>query len=161
IALGLDRIVTEPLAQLLAQLADMALDHRLVDLGVEQAVDLVEDLGLGDPAAAAANEELEDAALAARQRHHLATDLGITAVEIDLDVAERDLGVIGATLLGAALHGVDPGEDLADVDRLADDVVDAGGEQFECLLEISRFVHRNDRGLRTAADHRGEAGAVL
>jgi hypothetical protein len=65
--LGIDRIVTELFAQLLAQLADVALDDVLLDLFVEDAVDRVEDLGLGDAAAALVRQIFEDAALAAGQ----------------------------------------------------------------------------------------------
>ena len=56
------------LAQLLAQLADVALDDVLLDLVVEDTVDRVEDLGLGDAAAPVACQIFQDAALAARQR---------------------------------------------------------------------------------------------
>ncbi len=44
-ALGIDRVKAQPLAQLLAQLADVAFDDVLLDLVVEDAVDRVEDLG--------------------------------------------------------------------------------------------------------------------
>ena len=44
IALRIDRVVAEAMAQLLAQLADVAFHHVLLDLFVEQAVDGVEDL---------------------------------------------------------------------------------------------------------------------
>src|SRR5690606_24033908 len=66
-ALGIDRVETELLAQLLAQFADVAFDHVLLDVLVEDAVDRVEDLGLGKPAAAVGDQVFEDAALAARQ----------------------------------------------------------------------------------------------
>jgi len=61
----------------------ISLDDDLVDLVLEDAVDGVEDLGLGDAAVGVLDEELEDAALAARQRHRLAVDLDIAAVEED------------------------------------------------------------------------------
>ena len=69
--------------QLLAQLADMAFDHVLVDVFVEEPVDGVEDLGFADAPATAAQKELEDASLAARQREGLAVRLGLTPVEVD------------------------------------------------------------------------------
>ena len=50
--LGIDRVESEPPLQLLAQLADMALDHVLVDILVEQPVDRAENLRLGDAPAA-------------------------------------------------------------------------------------------------------------
>src|SRR5690606_21272678 len=66
-ALGIDRVETELLAQLLAQLGDVAFDDVLFDVLVEDAVDRVEDLGLGEPAAAVGDQIFQDAALAARQ----------------------------------------------------------------------------------------------
>src|SRR5262249_41135363 len=96
-ALGIDRVVAEPVAQLLAQLADVALDHVLLDLVVEDAVDRVENLGLGDAAAGIGRQIFEDAALSARQRQRHAVNLGIATVHedahgADLDVVDRLLG---------------------------------------------------------------------
>ena len=66
-ALGIDRVEAELLTQLLAQFADVAFDHVLFDLVVENAIDGVENLGFGDTAPIVGGEELEDTAFATRQ----------------------------------------------------------------------------------------------
>src|SRR3954462_2538288 len=87
IALGIDRIVAELAAQFLAQLAHMALDDVLFDVLVEEAVDCVEYLRLGDALAAVDDEMFEDAPFAPRQRKGVALDLGIAAIEENLHFA--------------------------------------------------------------------------
>ena len=65
-ALGVDRVEAQPVLELLAQLADVALDDILIDVLVEETVDRVEDLGLADASAAATQQKLEDAPLPPR-----------------------------------------------------------------------------------------------
>src|SRR6218665_1538396 len=84
-ALGIDRVETELLAQLLAQLADVAFHDVFLDVFVEDAVDRVEDLRLGEPAAAVCDQVFQDAALTARQREDFVVDLGIATVREDAD----------------------------------------------------------------------------
>src|SRR5262249_47679822 len=74
-----DGIEAEAIAKLLAQLADMALDHALVERRLEDAVDCVEYLRLGDPLAVIADHVFEDAQFAARQGEGTAADLRIAS----------------------------------------------------------------------------------
>src|SRR6218665_1392486 len=90
--LGIDRIDTELLAQLLAQLADVAFDDILFDVFIEDAVNRVEDLGLGNAAAAVGDQILENATLATGKCKNLTLDFRITTVREDTDRA--DVGVV-------------------------------------------------------------------
>ena len=98
-ALGIDRIEVEALAQLLTQLGDVALDDVLFDVLVEDAVDGIEDLLLGDPAAAVCDQVFQDAALTARQREGATFDFRITTIGIDAD--RTNIGVVGERLEAA------------------------------------------------------------
>ncbi len=88
-ALGVDRVEPQTLLQFLAQLADVALDHVLVDVFVEKSVNGVEDLRLADAPAAAAEQKFEYAPLPARKREGLAVHLGLAPVEVDAQFADR------------------------------------------------------------------------
>jgi hypothetical protein len=61
--LGVDRIESQPVLELLAQFADVALNDVLVDVLVEEPIDGIEDLRLADPPAATAQQKFEDSAL--------------------------------------------------------------------------------------------------
>jgi hypothetical protein len=78
-----------------------------------------------------------------------APDLGLASVAED---AQRpDVDEVLAVVAAAADRG-DAGEDLADVDRLADDVVDAGFEQHQRVLKRVMLAECDDRGRRAVAD---------
>ena len=85
VAPGHDRVEAEAVAELLAQFADVALDHALVEGRLEDAVDRVEDLRLGDPLAVVADHIFENAQFAAGQGEGVTADLGVASVEEDLD----------------------------------------------------------------------------
>src|SRR5690606_27928407 len=107
-ALGIDRIETHLLTQLLAQLADVAFDDIFFDFAVEDAVDRAENLRLVETAAAIGNQIFQDAALAARQRKINAVDLRIAAIGKNADRAK--LGAVVAGSGGrarAAADGID------------------------------------------------------
>src|SRR5690606_15206518 len=86
--LGIDGIEAELLAQLLAQLADVTFHHILLNLFVEDAIDRIEDLGLGNAAAAVSDQVFENTALAARQSEDLAGDFRVAAIGEDPDLAD-------------------------------------------------------------------------
>ena len=118
----IDRVMAQAMPQPLAQFADVTLDDILVDVLTEEAVDGIEDLGLRHPAARVVHEILEDAALTARQRQHLAPHFRIAAIGEHPEIADH--GAFGPTPCTCA-DGLDPGQDFAHVDRLADDIVHA------------------------------------
>jgi hypothetical protein len=121
----------------------MALDDVLFDVLVEEAVDCVEYLRLGDALAAVDDEMFEDAPFAPRQRKGVALDLGIAAIEENLHFADdRRLLLHGRC---AALDCADAGKNFSDMHGLAHNIVDAGREKIERLLEGVHFVHRDHR----------------
>ncbi len=136
----------------------MAFDDVLIDVFAEQPVHEIEDLRFRDPPAAIADQIFEDAALAARQRQHLAADLRIAPVGEHANVADELTLVLG---FGAALDRLDPRQDLPHMNRLAHHVVDAGLEQVERLVETFFVVHRDDGGTRPVADQSRQQAAVF
>lgn len=148
-ALGIDRVGTEPLAQALAKFADVAFDHILVDAIVEQAINEIENLRFGDPAAFVRHQIFEDSPFAPWQGQRLAVDLGVAPVGEDPDTAgQRRLHIE----LHAPADRFDSREDLAHVHRLADDIVDARREELERIAQGLGVVHRNDGCARTGPD---------
>ena len=123
--LGIDGVETQPMLELLAQLADVALDHVLVDILVEQPIDGVEDLRLANAPTATAQQELEDPPLPARKRKRFAVDLGFAPIKIDAQFADRHVAVFAEH---TSVDRPDPGDDLAYMNRLAQDVVRPGSE---------------------------------
>src|SRR5206468_1904990 len=105
IALRIDRIVAELAAQFFAQLAHMALDYILFDLLVENAVDRIENLRLGDALATVDDKMFENAPLAPRQRKGVAFYFGIATIEKDLHLADDCRRLLDRH--GAALDGAD------------------------------------------------------
>ncbi|EGE59970.1 hypothetical protein RHECNPAF_1760058 [Rhizobium etli CNPAF512] len=157
-ALGIDRIDAELLAQLFAQLRDVAFDDVLFDLFVEDAVDGVEDLGLGHPATAIGDQIFEDAALAPGQREDFAVDLGVAAIREDADAA--DVGVVGDRLQPAPDRSR-PGEDFAWMDRLAHHVVDAAIEKRKRVFQRGLVADRDHRCHRAIPDRPRQLQAAL
>ena len=78
---------------------------------------------------------------------------GFAAVEIDPEIADRDFSALAQR---AAADRADPGEDLADMDGLAQDVVDAGGEHAERVLERRALFQADDGSLGALADEAGK-----
>src|ERR1700692_3144376 len=111
--------------EFLAQFAHVALDDVLVDILVEQPVDGVEDLRLADAPTATAQQKLEDPPLPARKRKGLTVHLGLAPVKIDVQFADRHVALLAEH---APVDRADPGYDLTHMDRLAQDIVGAGGE---------------------------------
>ncbi len=70
-----------------------------------------------------------------------------------------DLDVL-VFFLDTAADGRDARQDLADVDRLANDVVDAGLEQHERVFEGVMFAERDNRRAGAVADLARRHGAV-
>ena len=127
--------------ELLAKLADVAFHDVLVDVFIEDPVNGVEDLGLREPAAAIANEAFEDPALAAREGQGLAAHFSLASVEIDFEVADRDVAVFAHD---AAADRADASEDLADMDGCAEHGIDAGGRE---LLRFAALLHDVGSGI--------------
>src|SRR5690606_24827448 len=92
--LGIDGVVAQLFAQLLAQLADVALDHVLLGLVVEDAVARVEDLRRRHAAPGIAREEFQDAPCAPRQRQRFAVYLGVAPVDEDAHRPEFGIGLV-------------------------------------------------------------------
>src|SRR5262249_53769229 len=129
----------------------------LLDVLVEDPIDRAEDLGLADEAATAADEILQDAALAARQEHDLALDDRIAAIREHPYIADIDIARI---IFAAAADGLDSRHDLAHMHRLAHDIIDAGSKDLERVLEPRILIQRDDRRLRAAADLLGIVLAI-
>ena len=144
-AFGIDDVVADAQAELLAQLADMAFHDHFVDILVENAVDRIEDLRLGHAPMRVLGKKLQNVPLAAGQGHRLAVHFRIAAVEEDLQPLTFDPTGL---LVGAPPDRMGPGDDFPDMDRLAHDVVNAGGEKFERLIEGAHFAERDDRSGR-------------
>ncbi len=94
--LRIDRIETQTLAQFLAQLGNVAFNNVLFHILVEDAVDGVEDLLLGDPAAAVGNKIFKDPALAPWKGECAIFDFRVAAIGKDPD--GTDFGVGGERL---------------------------------------------------------------
>src|SRR5690606_6883252 len=82
VALGIDGIIAQMMAQTLAQLADVALDHVFIDVLAEEAIDGIEDLRLVQAATEVADKIFKNAPLPAGELQRLTPDLGIAAIEI-------------------------------------------------------------------------------
>jgi hypothetical protein len=65
----------------------VTLDHVFVEARVEEAVNGIEELGLGQPFSLMADQMLENAQFATRKRQRPAADLGVPAVEENADQA--------------------------------------------------------------------------
>src|ERR1700736_6961009 len=89
IANRIDGVVTELAAQFLTQLADMAFNHVLFDIFIENSIDGIEDLGLADAPAAVIDQIFKDSALAPRQWQRNSLELRIPAVEKDPQLANH------------------------------------------------------------------------
>ena len=144
--------------ELLAKLADVAFHDVLVDVFIEDPVNGVEDLGLREPAAAIANEAFEDPALAAREGQGLAAHFSLASVEIDFEVADRDVAVFAHD---AAADRADASEDLADMDGFAEHVIDAGGEEAEGVVERRTLLQAENGRFRALTDELGKMFATM
>src|SRR5271170_1543408 len=136
--------------QLLPQFADMALDHVLVDVLVEESVDSVKDLRFADTPAAAAQEKLKDPPLTTRKREGFAVHLGLAPIEVDPQFANRHMTLLAKH---TAIDRPHSRQDLAHMHRLSHDVVDAGGEQTESVVERVALVETEHRRVRPLPDH--------
>src|SRR5690606_6842166 len=143
IPLRIDRVVTQPLAQAFAQFADVAFDDRFVDVFSKKPVHRVENLALGDAPSLVHHEILQYAPLAAWQGQRLPFHLRVAPIEEHAQV----------TRLGALIHCVplrtpadrlDPRQELADLARLAQDIIHARREQLEPFLQRPLLVHPDD-----------------
>src|ERR1700736_4141100 len=142
IANRVDRVVTEVAAQFLTQLADMAFNHVLFDILVENSVDGIEDLGLAHAPAAMIDQIFKDSALAPRQWQRNSLELRIPAVEKDPQFANH--GTVALALVPAP-DCSEPGEYFANMDRFAHHVIDARREQIPLLLETRCVAHCDHR----------------
>ncbi len=127
----------------------MALDDVLVDVLVEKTVDGVEDLRLADAPAATAQQEFEDAPLAARKRKRVAVHLGLAPVEIDAELADRHMAFFAKD---APIDRSDARQDFAHVHGFAHHVVDPGGEQAQRVVERVALVQAEHRRVGALAD---------
>src|SRR6185437_3259302 len=148
-ALGIDRVEAQPVLQFLAQLADVAFDHVLVDVLVEEPVDGVEDLRLADAPAAAAQQKFEDPPLPPRERKRLAVRLGLAPIEIDAEFPDRHMPLLTEH---APVDGADPRDNLAHMHGLPQDVVRPGGEQTQRVVERMTLIEAQNRRVRPLAD---------
>ena len=137
----------------LRSLRDVALDHVLLDLVVEDAVDRVEDLGLGDAAAAVGSPRYSR-----MRRSRRGSGRGSPSISGSRPSMKMRIAPISADCCSscdAAADRRDARQDLADVDRLADDVVDAGLEQHQRVLERVLIAERDHRRTGAVADPAG------
>jgi hypothetical protein len=158
IALGIDGIVTHAVLQLPAQLADMALDDVFIDVFIENAVDRVENLRLGKTPAAVSSQTFENAPLSSGQRQRRPAHFGLPPVEKNHQIADRDVAVL---MQRAAADRPDPGEDFPDMHRLPQDIVDAGREQTQGVVERGTLLETDHRRPRAFADQLGKMPATL
>jgi len=77
VTLRIDRVVSKPLSETLAQAADVTLDNVFIHGLIEEAVYGVEDLYFCDAPVLSGSQELQDSTLAARQPENFATYDGI------------------------------------------------------------------------------------
>src|ERR1700730_11829761 len=152
IANRIDGVVTELAAQFLAQLADMAFNHVLFDILVENSVDGIEDLGLAHAPAAMIDQIFKDSALAPWQRQRNSLELRIPAVEKAPQFANH--GTV-ALALAPAPDCSHPGQYFANMDRFAHHVINPRREQIQRLLETRCFVHGDYRSTGAILDHLG------
>src|SRR5271156_1145282 len=147
--LRIDRVEPQSVLEFLAQLADVALDDVLVDVLVEEPIDGIEDLGLADPPATAAQQKFEDSPLPAGQGKGPSVRLGLAAVKIDAQFADPHMSLLAEH---APVDRSDPGHDFAHMDRLAQDIVRAGGEQAQCIVERVTLVEAKNGRVRALAN---------
>jgi hypothetical protein len=135
----------------------VALDHVFVEARVEEAVNGIEELVLGQPFSLMADQMLENAQFATRKRQRPAADLGVPAVEENADQA--GCRFVGAAA-GSPANDRGANQDLANVNRDVDDIVDPGLEQFDGVLKLFQVVEGDDRRPRPVANALRNAGAV-
>src|SRR5690606_8171285 len=161
VALGIDRIEAKLRAKLLAQLADVAFNDVLLDLLIEDSVNGVEDLGLGHPARRVARQIFEDTPFAPRQGERLAIDFRVAPIREDPHRTNGDETCI--LMLSAAPDSADARQDLANMHRLAYDIVNAGFEQsqraFQRIL-LGKCNHWCIRPITDASRRHLRSGAL-
>src|SRR6187551_3694713 len=118
-------------AQLLAQLADVTLDHVLVEARIEQSVNGVEELGFRQPFSLMLDQALKRTQLATRQSQYPAADFGVPAVEKNTDQAGRCF----VRLPASSANDRSANQNLANMNRDVNNVVDASLEQLDGVLE--------------------------
>src|SRR5260370_36166115 len=136
--------------EFLAQLADMALDHILVDVLIEETIDRIEDLRFTQAPAAAAQQIFKNALLAARKRKRLAVHLGLAPVEVDAQFADDHVALLAED---AAVDRSYARQNLTHVHGFSHNVIDSGGEQTERVVERVTLVEAKDRRVCALADH--------
>ena len=104
-----------------------------------------------------ADQMLENAQFATRKRQRPAADLGVPAVEENADQA--GCRFVGAAA-GSPANDRGANQDLANVNRDVDDIVDPGLEQFDGVLKLFQVVEGDDRRPRPVANALRNAGAV-
>jgi hypothetical protein len=114
--------MTELAAQFFTQLADMAFDHILFDIFVKNSIDGIEDLSLADASAPVIDQIFKDPALTPRQWQRNSLELGISAIKKDAQLA--NLGGVALALVPAP-DGTHPGQYFTNMDRFANNVIDA------------------------------------
>ena len=120
--------------QLLAQVADVGLDHVAVPAEVV-VPHVVEDLGLGQHVARIEEEEPEQVELGGGERDGLAGPGHLVGVLVHLDVGEREDALVLGLAPDAAQDGMHPGHDLGQGERLGHVVVAADGEPGHLVLD--------------------------
>ena len=136
----------------------MALDYALVKRRLEDAVDRVEYLRLGDPFAMVADHVFENAQFAAGQGESTAADLRIAPVEKDLDAGFARLRQIAVPAAGDCGCS---GENFAKMNRNVHHVVDTGFEQLQRVLEHLVAAQGNDRSRRPLAHRPRKPSAFI
>ena len=103
----------------------MAFDHILFDIFVKNSIDGIEDLSLADTSAPVIDQIFKDPALAPRQWQRNSLELRISAIKKDAQFA--NLGGVALGLMPAP-DGTHAGQYFANMDRFANDVIDARRE---------------------------------
>ena len=85
-------------------------------------------------------------------------NFGFSSVEEDRRLAERDFA---ALVQCPAVDRADPREDFADMDGLAQHVVDAGGEHAERVFKRGTLFEADDRSSGSLANEAGKVLAAL
>src|ERR1700733_12350867 len=147
--LGIDRVETQPVFELFAQFADVALDDVFIDIFVEESVDGVEDLRLADAPSAAAQQKFQDPSLPAGKRKRFVVHLGLAPIEIDAQFADRNVALLAQY---ASIDRADPSHDLAHMHGLPQNVVSAGREEAQGVIERVTLVETENRRTRPLAD---------
>src|SRR5260370_21582958 len=127
--------------ELLAQLADVALDHVLVDVLVEEAVHRIEDLRLGQAPAAAAQQIFENAPLTARKGEWLAVRLGLTPVEVDAQFAHGRVALLAEN---GPIDRANSSQNLTHLHGFSHDDITARGPRRERIVERVTLVDAKD-----------------